>query len=123
MPTDPNRRRSERIEIRATLEERALIDRAVADLLQDVIARTVAVGREIGCRGLLVHAESREARDFYRHLIPQFEASHTDDLHLVSMVKFPQRPRCAWAATLAPGPSLDEPPEQARRLRRHERTR
>ena len=30
MPTDPNRRRSERIEVRATPEERALIDRAVA---------------------------------------------------------------------------------------------
>ena len=30
MPTNPNRRRSERIEVRATPEERALIDRAVA---------------------------------------------------------------------------------------------
>ena len=58
-----------------------------AGLLQDVIARTVAVGREIGCRGLLVHAESREARDFYRHLVPEFEPSTTDDLHLVLMVK------------------------------------
>ena len=28
-----------------------------AALLQDMIARTAAVGREIGCRGLLVHAE------------------------------------------------------------------
>ena len=51
------------------------------------VARTVAVGREIGCRGLLVHAESREARDFYRHLVPEFEPSTTDDLHLVLMVK------------------------------------
>ena len=58
-----------------------------AGLLQDVIGRTVAVGREIGCRGLLVHAESPEARDFYRHLIPQFEASPTDELHLVLMME------------------------------------
>ena len=28
-----------------------------AALLQDVIARTAALGREIGCRGLLVHAD------------------------------------------------------------------
>ena len=58
-----------------------------AGLLQDVIARTVAVGQEIGCRGLLVHAETPEARDFYRHLIPEFEPSPTDDLHLVLMMK------------------------------------
>ena len=35
-----------------------------AALLQDVIARTAAVGREISCRGLLVHAETPKARDF-----------------------------------------------------------
>ena len=58
-----------------------------AGMLQDVIARTVAVGQEIGCRGLLVHAETPEARDFYRHLIPEFEPSPTDDLHLVLMMK------------------------------------
>jgi GNAT superfamily N-acetyltransferase len=53
-----------------------------AGLLQDVIARTAALGTEIGCRGLLVHAESPEARDFYLHLIPEFEQSPTDELHL-----------------------------------------
>ncbi len=58
-----------------------------AGLLQDVIARSVAVGQEIGCRGLLVHAETPAARDFYRHLIPEFEPSPTDDLHLVLMMK------------------------------------
>ena len=56
-------------------------------LLQDVIARTAAVGREIGCGGLLVHAETRQARDFYRHLIPEFEPSPTDELHLVLLMK------------------------------------
>ena len=58
-----------------------------AGMLQDVIARTAAVGREIGCRGLLVHAESSDARDFYRHLIPEFEPSPTDEWHLVLLMK------------------------------------
>ena len=51
-----------------------------------MIARTAAVGREIGCRGLLVHAETPQASDFYRHLIPEFEPTPTDQLHLVSCV-------------------------------------
>ena len=58
-----------------------------AALLQDVIARTAAVGREIGCRGLLVHAETPQARDFYRHLIREFEPSPSDELHLVLLMK------------------------------------
>jgi hypothetical protein len=41
----------------------------------------------IGCRGLLVHAESEEVRDFYLHLVPEFEQSPTDDLHLVLLMK------------------------------------
>jgi hypothetical protein len=45
------------------------------------------VGIEIGCRGLLVHAETSEARDFYLHLIPEFEPSPTDELHLVLLMK------------------------------------
>ena len=31
--------------------------------------------------------ETPEARDFYGHLIPQFEPSPTDELHLVLMMK------------------------------------
>lgn len=58
-----------------------------AGLLQDVIARAAALGEEIGCRGLLVHAETGEARDFYLHLIPEFERSPTDDLHLFLLMK------------------------------------
>ena len=56
-------------------------------LLLDVLQRTAAVGTEIGCRGLLVHAENPEAREFYRHLIPEFMQSPTDDLHLVLLMK------------------------------------
>ena len=41
------------------------------------------LGDAIGCRGLLVHAESKEVRSFYEHLIPEFERSPTDPLHLL----------------------------------------
>lgn len=58
-----------------------------AGLLQEVIARTHALGDEIGCRGLLVHAETAEAKDFYLHLVPEFEASPTDELHLFLLMK------------------------------------
>ena len=58
-----------------------------AALLQDVFARLVALSDDIGCRGLLVHAESQQARTFYLHLVPEFEASPTDDLHLVVLMK------------------------------------
>ena len=58
-----------------------------AGLLQDVVGRTAQLGVEIGCRGLLVHAESAEARDFYCHLVPEFEPSPTDALHLVLLMK------------------------------------
>lgn len=58
-----------------------------AGLLADVIGRTAQLGSEIGCRGLLVHAETTEARAFYLHLIPEFEPSPTDELHLVLLMK------------------------------------
>lgn len=58
-----------------------------AGLVQDVIRRTAAISDGIGCRGLLVHAESERARDFYLHLVPEFEPSPTDELHLVLLLK------------------------------------
>lgn len=58
-----------------------------AGMLRDVILRTVALGEEIGCRGLLVHAETIEARDFYLHLVPEFETSPTDQMHLYLLMK------------------------------------
>ena len=57
-----------------------------AALLRDVIQRAAAISDDIGCRGLLVHAES-EAADFYRHLVPEFEPSPTDELHLLLLLK------------------------------------
>lgn len=58
-----------------------------AGLLQDVFARIVELSGDIGCRRLLVHAESVEARNFYLHLVPEFEPGPTDDLHLVLLMK------------------------------------
>jgi GNAT superfamily N-acetyltransferase len=58
-----------------------------AGLLVDVISRTAELGAKIGCRGLVVHAENAEARDFYMHLVPEFERSPTDELHLVLLMK------------------------------------
>ena len=58
-----------------------------AGLLADAIGRTAQLGAEIGCRGLLVHAERPEALDFYLHLVPEFEQSPTDELHLVLLMK------------------------------------
>jgi GNAT superfamily N-acetyltransferase len=58
-----------------------------AALLRDVLVRLVSVAEEIGCRGLLIHAESTDARSFYRHLVPGIEESPTDELHLVLLMK------------------------------------
>jgi len=68
-----------------------------AALLQDVFARLLELSQRIGCRGLLVHAESAEARAFYLHLVPDFEPSPTNDLHLVLLMKDIGR-------TVQPGP-------------------
>jgi len=68
-----------------------------AALLLDVITRVASLNEAslneaslsdaIGCRGLLVHAESEQARGFYEHLIPEFERSPTDPLHLLLLLK------------------------------------
>jgi GNAT superfamily N-acetyltransferase len=58
-----------------------------AALLRDVLVRAAALSDRIGCRGVLVHAESDEARAFYAHLVPEFEQSPTDPLHLALLLK------------------------------------
>jgi len=72
-----------RLAVAADHEQRGL----GAGLLADVISRTAELGSRIGCRGLLVHAESTSARDFYMHLVPEFVPSPTDELHLVLLMK------------------------------------
>ena len=58
-----------------------------AALLLDVITRVASLSDAIRCRGLLVHAESEQARGFYEHLIPEFSSSPTDPLHLLLLLK------------------------------------
>lgn len=58
-----------------------------APLLQHLFIRLVEFSEDIGCRGLLVHAESEQARAFYLHLVPDFEPSPTDNMHLVLLMK------------------------------------
>ena len=62
-----------------------------AGLLVDAIARLLGLSDEIGCRGLLIHAETEAAREFYLHLIPELIPSPTDDLHLVLFMKDARR--------------------------------
>jgi len=62
-----------------------------AGLLADVITRLLGISEAIGCRGLLIHAEADEARQFYLHLIPELEPSPTDELHLVLLMKDARR--------------------------------
>ncbi|MGC4110697.1 MAG: GNAT family N-acetyltransferase [Nocardioides sp.] len=72
-----------RLGVDATHEGRGL----GAGLLRDVVIRVAALSEVIGCRGLLIHAESQKARDFYQHLVPELEQSPTDELHLVLLLK------------------------------------
>ena len=62
-----------------------------AALLVDAVTRLLTVSDDIGCRGLLIHAESMVARAFYLHLIPELEQSPTDELHLVLLLKDARR--------------------------------
>ena len=54
-------------------------------LVKDAMLRAHQAAGIIGARALLVHAESRAARDFYLHLA-EFDASPTDPLHLVLLM-------------------------------------
>jgi predicted N-acetyltransferase YhbS len=56
-----------------------------ASLLRDAIARAVQAAEQIGVRAILVHALHDEARDFYARY--DFEASPTDPLHLMLLIK------------------------------------
>ena len=57
------------------------------EVITRVASREASLSEAIGWRGLLVHAESEQARSFYEHLIPEFERSPTDPLHLLLLLK------------------------------------
>lgn len=56
-----------------------------ASLLGDAMTRAVAASKTVGIRAMLVHALDPEARAFYLH--PGLEASPTDPLHLMVLIK------------------------------------
>jgi len=60
-------------------------------MLADAITRLVTLDPQIGCRGLLIHAENDEARAFYLHVLPELLASPTDPDHLVLLMKDARR--------------------------------
>jgi len=62
-----------------------------AGLFADAITRLLSMSENIGCRGLLIHAETDEARDFSLHLIPELEPSPMDELQLVLLMKDARR--------------------------------
>jgi GNAT superfamily N-acetyltransferase len=62
-----------------------------AGLLIDVVSRLLTLSDDIGCRGLLIHAESEVARAFYMHLILELQQSPTDELHMVLLLKDARR--------------------------------
>jgi GNAT superfamily N-acetyltransferase len=62
-----------------------------AGLLADAVTRLLGLSEHIGCRGMLIHAETEEARDFYLHLVPELLMSPTDELHLVLLLKDARR--------------------------------
>lgn len=77
--------------IPVVLLARLAVDRSVqgrgigAFLLRDAMLRTAAAADALGIRALLVHAMHAEARAFYlRH---GFEASPSDELHLMILIR------------------------------------
>lgn len=54
-------------------------------LLRDAMVRSLAAADNIGLRAMLVHAKDDEARSWYEQY--GFEASPTDDLHLILLMK------------------------------------
>ena len=76
-------------------------------LMQDVFSRLVALSEKIGCRGLLIHCETPEARRFYLHLVPEFMPSPTDELHLYLLMKDIRRTLSA-PRPASPGPPTDD---------------
>ncbi len=55
-------------------------------LIVDALRRVNLAAQEVGIRALLIHAESEGARNFYLRLA-EFEASPTDPLHLLLLMK------------------------------------
>lgn len=55
-------------------------------LVVDALRRVAAASEVIGVRALLIHCENESARDFYLRLA-RFDASPTDPMHLILLMK------------------------------------
>lgn len=58
-----------------------------AELVRDAFLQTAASAERIGARAMLIHAETAAVTQFYTRLDPAFEASPTDPLQLVLLLK------------------------------------
>ena len=58
-----------------------------AGLLKDALTRTLAHSTDLGCRGLLLHAESEDAVRFYRHIEEGFMSLPGEPNALVLLTK------------------------------------
>jgi GNAT superfamily N-acetyltransferase len=56
-------------------------------LVRDAFLQVAAIAEVIGVRGLLIHAETEAAAEFYYRIDPGFERSPTDPLHVLLLTK------------------------------------
>lgn len=56
-------------------------------LVRDALLQTASVAESVGVRALLIHAETERAAAFYAAIDPGFEASPTDPLHVILLIK------------------------------------
>jgi predicted N-acetyltransferase YhbS len=56
-------------------------------LVRDAFLQVAAIADVIGVRGLLIHAETQAAAEFYNRIDPGFEPSPTDPLHVLLLTK------------------------------------
>jgi GNAT superfamily N-acetyltransferase len=52
------------------------------ELLQDCLLRALEIHQQVAFRALLIHCRDETARDFYKHVVPSFRESPTNELHL-----------------------------------------
>ena len=57
------------------------------ELVRDALLQAASVAARIGVRAVLIHAETSDAAAFYHRISTAFEASPTDPLHLVLLMK------------------------------------
>ena len=56
-------------------------------LARDALFQVGSIADRVGVRALLIHAETPEAAAFYQGIDPAFEASPTDPLHVILLIK------------------------------------